>query len=98
MFVKIGQATDAGSGTTVAKNCRETTEQSIDIDILGVDDVETKFNEISKVGNIVNTKNLGNIRLNSCYIKDHAQASCSCLLMLCFAHAHKCNYVAIKIL
>ena len=64
MFVKIGQATDAGSGTTVAKNCRETTEQSIDIDILGVDDVETKFNEISKVGNIVklvNTKNLGNI-------------------------------------
>ena len=59
MFVKIGQATDAGSGTTVAKNCRETTEQSIDIDILGVDDVETKFNEISKVGNIVNTKNLG---------------------------------------
>ena len=52
MFVKIGQATDAGSGTTVAKNCRETTEQSIDIDILGVDNVETKFNEISKVGNI----------------------------------------------
>ena len=37
-----------------------------------------------------------NKRLNSCLIKDHAQASCSCLLMLCFAHAHKCNYVAIN--
>ena len=38
------------------------------------------------------------LRLNAYAIKGHAQASFTCLALLCFAHAQKSNYVEIKIL